>query len=168
MRWGFFVIIKMVKGQFYNLICIHIIKKKKGCWYVCCTRQCKGNLRAFQVKHTRSFGDQKPPFIAAFELSRHPYRAEMTCVAYNHLIWRWQTFFSLSSLIFAHFPLKFQSSSSIRIIYLEWFGPFFLLVIVLFGIIYKNRILFNFIPLQFFLSFTFSPHSFYCHLFCLR
>lgn len=29
MRWGFFVIIEMVKGQFYNLICIHIIKKKK-------------------------------------------------------------------------------------------------------------------------------------------
>lgn len=106
MRWGFFVIIEMVKGQFYNLICIHIIKKKKGCWYMCCTRQCKSNLRAFQVKHTRWFGDQKPPFIATFELSRHPYRAEVACVAYNHLIWRWQTFFSSLLINFRPFPFK--------------------------------------------------------------
>jgi len=47
-------------------------------------------------------------------------------------------------------------------------SSFFLLIIVLFGIIYKTRILFNFIPFQFFLSFKFSPHSFDCYLFCLR
>jgi len=28
MRWGFFIIFEMVKAQFYNLIYIHIIKRK--------------------------------------------------------------------------------------------------------------------------------------------
>ena len=88
------------------------------------------------------------------------------------LVWCRQAFLflflPLLSLIFACAPLKFQSMP--LICYFSRFGSYSLiwLLFVLFGIIYKIGILWQFHSPSFFSSFKFCPYSFNCYFFYLR
>jgi hypothetical protein len=97
-----------------------------------------------------------------FESSRCRLNIEATRVAKYLSIWSWRPFlfFPFPSW-FSHLPLRNLKA-------LQFLSLFSWLLFVLFVIIYKIEIVFQFHPVHFFLSFKFGPHSFDCCLFCLR
>jgi hypothetical protein len=101
-------------------------------------------------------------FVVSFELSWQPFYDEVACVA-NDL--RFGTsdllfYFLLFSPFFNFciYPFK-NSNEPFNFFFFQIWSLFFLLVFVLYEIIYKIEIFFNFILIKFFSYVKFGPHS---------
>jgi hypothetical protein len=117
----------------------------------------------------KSLSGQTLPFVRMFELYWSLILKEVTRVIEWHSVWCSDLFsFSLSSLFslfFLHASSKSQRSPSI--FFKKIWSPFFWLLFVLSGIIYKIKISFQSHHLQFF-RLSNLVFIFYYYLFCLR
>jgi hypothetical protein len=99
-------------------------------------------------------------FMAVLEISWHLLRDKATHVAKGRVVWRQWSFFPL--LFDFHVNPFNTSKQPFNLLFLQIWSIFFLLLFILFGIIYKIRIFFQFHHFSIFFIFQIWPHSFKC------